>query len=323
MRITRFLHSRGAMIAAAVLMVLAAWSAYASGDDAILPGDRGIALPSPVSWLPDRFASLICGVASSLLTMGLMLFLNRRFNLLRDLSTLFCVLFAGMQAATPMLTSQFYSGSLLALTIGASLALMFGCYACPWRRRRVFLVFFLLSAGVAVQYAFAVYIPVMLLCCWQMRIMSGRTMVAVLLGLITPWWLLLGFGIVAPDQFHAPELSRMLSAFTFADGARLAVTLLLTSAVLIVAVVLDLFRTIAYNARARSYNGTIVLTGAVTIVAMAIDFKNVATYVPLLNMLAAMQGAQFFIIHRTERSWIGILALLAAYSALFAWSTLA
>ncbi len=323
MRLTRLMHSRAAMIVAALLMVAAAWATYAGGGVSPIAGDRGIALPSANGWLPAGAVSAVAGIASSLLIMALMLFLNRRFNLLRDMSGIFCVLFAAMQTATPALTAQFYTGPLLALTVGACMALMFGCYADPSRRRRVFLVFFLLSAGLATQYAFAVYIPLMLFCCWQMRIVSGRTMVAAALGLLTPWWLLTGLGIVAPGQLHVPQLAGLLSMFSFGDGARLAVTLLLTTAVLVIAVVFDLFRTIAYNARARSYNGTIVLTGAVTAIVMAVDYKNAATYVTLLNMLAALQGAQFFVIHRTERSWIGILALLCAYAALFAWNALA
>lgn len=312
----KFMHSRAAMILATLLMILAAWQVFASGDGTVIAGDRGIALPSANLWPRTPLASALTGIGSTLLIMGMMLFLNRRFNLLRDLSVIGCTIFAAMQTATPMLTAQLYTGQLLALAVAACFALLFSCYGNPWRRQRVFLAFFILSAGVSTQYSFAVYIPVMLVCCWQMRIMSGRTLVAVALGILTPWWLLFGLGIISPDMLHVPHLSRLLSVFSFTDGALLAATLLLTVGVLAAAVVFDLFRTIAYNARSRSYNGTIILTGIVTAIAMAVDYNNVASYVPLLNMLAALQGAQFFIIHRTERSWIGILALLCAYMIL-------
>ena len=320
----RFLHSRTALFTAALLLLSAAWGALASGNFIPPAGNQGIALPSADGWLSNPLLSFGASMAANGLIMVLMLFLNKRFNLLREISALFCVLFAAMQIATPMLLAQLNTGPVLALVVGACLALMFSCYANPDERRRVMLVFFLLSAGFATQYAYAVYLPVMLLCCWQMRVMSARAAVGIFLGLITPWWLLAAIGFLFPWQlhFHLPQWADVFAVFTFADGARLAVTLLLTGSVFVMAVVFDLFRTIAYNARARSYNGTIVLTAAITIVAMAVDYKNVTAYIPLLNMLAAMQGAQFFIIHRSERSWIGIVALLVAYASLYLWDIL-
>lgn len=320
----RFLHSRTALFTAALLLLSAAWSAFASGDFIPHAANQGIALPSADGWLSNRLVSFGASMLANGLIMVLMLFLNKRFNLLREISALCCVLFAAMQIATPMLLAQLTTGPVLALVVGSCMALMFSCYADPSERRRVMLVFFLLSAGVATQYAYAVYVPVMLLCCWQMRVVSARMAVGVFLGMLAPWWLLVALGLFTPWQLdlHLPQWSDVFAVFTFEDGARLAVTLLLTGLVFVTAVVFDLFRTIAYNARARSYNGTIVLTASVTIVAMAIDYKNVTAYIPLLNMLAAMQGAQFFIIHRSERSWIGIVTLLAAYAGLYAWDIL-
>lgn len=309
------------MFLAATLMVLALWGTYASGSMPLITGDRGIALPSANCWLPAS-TGLWAAVAAAVAIMAMMVYINRRFNLLRNLSTLFAVLFAAMTAATPDLGAQFGTGQLLALVMTVCTTLMFGSYARSMRRRQVFMVFFLLSAGTATQYAFAVYIPVMAVCCMQMRQGSLRTAVAAVLGLITPWWLLLGLGIESPARLHPPQFSSIFATFDFDEGLQLGVTVLFTACLFIVSVVLDFFRTMAYNARSRSYNGTILLMGFVTIVAMAVDYKNVSCYVPLLNVCASLQAAQFFVLHRTDRSWIAILSLIVAYTALYIWNSM-
>ena len=319
-RITKFFHSRYAMFLAAVLMTLALWATWASGHMAAITGNRGIALPPAGSWLAGP-TDLWAAIASAFAVMGLLVYINRRFNLLRNLSTLFVVLFAAMTAATPDLGAQFGTGQLLAMVMGVCVVLMFGSYARPMRRREVFLVFLLLSAGTATQYAFAVYIPVMAVCCMQMRLGSLRTAVAALLGLVTPWWLLLGLGIVEPTELQLPRPANIFATINLEEGVQLGTTVLFTACLFIVAVALNFFRTMAYNARARSYNGTVLLMGFVTIVAMTVDYNNVASYVPVLNICASLQAAQFFVLHRTDRSWIAILCILLAYAGFYIWNS--
>ena len=52
-RLSKFFHSRYAMLLAAVLMALAAWLTYANGGLAPVCGDLGVALPSANCWLPS------------------------------------------------------------------------------------------------------------------------------------------------------------------------------------------------------------------------------------------------------------------------------
>ncbi len=319
-RITKFLHSRYAALPAGALMIAAAWSTHVDGSTPLQVDEGGIALPPAFTWLSDADVSTWAAIACNVAIMAALIILNNRYNLLRSMTMLAAVFFAAMQCATPHLTARFYTGPLLALVLLGCIGLMFGSYAQPWKRRQVFLVFFLLSAGAATQYAYAVYIPLMLVGCWQMRIMSPRTALAAAIGLVTPWWILLGLGIVSPADIRVPEPVKLLSYIDFSQGVHLGTTMVVAAVVFIAAIVLDFFRTIAYNARSRSYNGMIVLTGFFTILAIAIDYNNVACYVPLMNACAALQAAQFFVIHRSGRSWMGIAGLLTVYLSLYIWA---
>ena len=319
---TKFLHSRYALFLAAALMLLAGWAAYESGCAMMLPADRGTALPSANMWISDAASSCVLALTVNLCIAGVLWYICRGYNLLRSMSTLFGVLFAFMEASTPELTTRFTTGLLLALAVCVCVALMFGCYGSPWKRRQVFLVFFLLSAGAATQYAFAVYVPVMILVALQMRVLTMRAIVAALLGILSPWWLLFGLGIVSPADVHLPEPTNIFSLVDLDEGLQLGVAAGFGACLFVMAVVLDFFRTMAYNARSRSFNGTIVLLGLATILAMMLDYRNMLSYMPLLNACSALQCAQFFIIHRKERSWIAIAGVLSVYVGLFIWNIL-
>lgn len=319
-KITKFLHSRYAALPAGALMIAAAWSTHVDGSTPLQVDAGGIALPPAFRWIAPADVSTWAAIACNVAIMAALIILNNRYNLLRSMTMLAAVLFAAMQCATPHLTARFYTGPLLALVVCACIGLMFGSYAQPEKRRQIFLVFFLLSAGMATQYAYAVYIPLMLLGCWQMRIMTPRAAMAAIIGLITPWWLLLGLGIVDPADIRVPEPVKLLSYIDFSEGMQLATAVVTAAVVFTASVVLDFFRTIAYNARSRSYNGMIVLTGFITILAMAIDYNNVACYIPLMNACAALQAAQFFVLHRSGRSWLGIAGLIAVYISLYIWT---
>ncbi|MDE6498036.1 MAG: hypothetical protein K2L21_05195 [Muribaculaceae bacterium] len=319
-RITKFLHSRYAALPAGALMIAAAWSTHVDGSTPLQVDAGGIALPPAFRWIADADVSTWVALACNVAIMAALIILNNRYNLLRSMTMLAAVLFAAMQCATPHLTARFYTGPLLALVVCGCIGLMFGSYAQPEKRRQIFLVFFLLSAGMATQYAYAVYIPLMLLGCWQMRIMTARAAMAAIIGLITPWWLLLGLGIVHPADIRVPEPVKLLSYIDFSEGMQLGTAVVTAAVVFTASVALDFFRTIAYNARSRSYNGMIVLTGFITILAMAIDYNNVACYIPLMNVCAALQAAQFFVIHRSGRSWMGIAGLITVYISLYIWT---
>lgn len=251
-----------------------------------------------------------------------MLLLNKIYNVLRSMTSLYIALFAFMQMALPDYSTQFYSGTLLAIVIPACLLLLFGCYRTPDAMRRVFLIFMLLSAFASTQYCFALYIPAFLAGCAQMRIFGGRAFVAALLGIITPWWLMFGFGIVSPSDISIPHFSSIFSDSTLADTVPLLVTVGFTTLLLLLCFILNFIKTIAYNARARAYNGTFVLVAVTTLVAMVADYNNMTSYLPLLSFCAAMEATHYFSTHRVEKSSIAVLTLLAVYAVLFAWQTI-
>lgn len=315
--ITRIIHTRAFGVGVALVVAVCAFLFYFNGYQEHIVGDRGVALPSANMWLPSPDIDFSAGVAAACVTVLIMALLNKVYNVLRSMTSLYIALFAAMELATPDLLTQFYTGSLLAVVVPLCLFWLFSCYRNPLATRHIFLIFLLLSFFTATQYCFALYAVVFLLGMAQMQVFNGRSFTAAMLGIITPWWIMLGFGIITPADIRVPEFVSIFSVIDLGDTFMLLITVGITGFAMLVCYILNLLKTIAYNARTRAYNGAFTVTALVTLAAMCIDYPNIISYVPLLNFSAAMEIAHFFSTHRAEKSFIAIAVLLAAYAALF------
>lgn len=318
--ITALLHSRWG---AALLMTLAVAGAVAAyARQAVVPiwFDLGLGLPAPGTWVPQGWPSLAAGLAANVGIGLLTLTINRTFNVLRSLTTLVAGLFFVMQLGLPSLLCQFYSGTLLALLILVCCALLFSAYGSGAGQRRVFLAFCLTTLASFTNVSFALYLPVLLVGCMQMRVFNGRSLVAAILGTVTPPWLLIGFGAVSVDEIAMPDWLMAWSQWgdphMFRSLAVAAFTLFTGGFFIVV----NLMKILSYNSRVRAYNGFLTMTLIATGIYILFDFGSFRFYLPLLNCLTAYQAAHFFTYRRSRRSYIPILLLILTYCGFYAWS---
>lgn len=314
---TRFLHSRAAAVIISVMALAAMFAFYGSDQRDYVLGDNGTAFPSANEWISSDLWSFVAALGCQVLTGVAMVLLCRVFNVLRSLTWLYVPMFVLMLLATPNLAVQFYTGLLLVPVVAGCVLLLLDSYRSPAASRHVFLIFLVLSLGAASQYSFGVYLIVCLLGCMQMRILNGRTLVAALLGMITPWWILFGFGILRPSDVHAPAFSSIFNTIDFNDTLLLLVSVGFTGLLIILSVVLNVFRTIAYNARARANNGVFMVLSLVSLLACCADYENIISYIPILDFCAAMQVTHYFANHRADRSCFAIVAVMLVYFSIF------
>lgn len=311
------MHTRGFALWVCAIAFVGLICFFLTGSHTPVAGDRGFALPSANEWLPAGWLSFVCSMAANTAIVITAAAMAKIHNILRSITGLYMALFAVMQLATPQLTVQLYTGPLLALTIAICLLLLFGVYRSERASGRVLLTFMSLSALSATQYCYAVYIPAMLICCAQMRVLGGRTLVAATLGVLAPWWILFGLGIVEPSDLHLPDFARLFETVDIGEQIWLFATAGLSASLLVLCLLLNAFKAIAYNARSRAVNGAIIVVALFTILGAVADFSNTAAYIPLLNLCAAIQTAHYFATHRADRSWIAIAAICLAYTTLF------
>lgn len=314
--LTYFVHSRGFALITGLLALVLSYVFFSQGDVAAISGDHGFALLSANEWISGPGANALSSLVANALVVAGMALCGKLYNVLRTMTMLPVSLFLALQIATPDLFLLFYTGTVLCVLVPACQLLLYSCYRAPDRTRRVFLIFTLLSLASATQYCYLVYIPVFLLGCAQMRIFNGRTLVAAMLGIVTPWWILFGFGIISPEDMHMPDFVSIFSEIDFNDTLLLLGTLALTVLLAIASFVLNVLKTIAYNARIRAYSGFFAILTLATVIAMCADYRNIISYVPLLNYCAAYQIAHYFTAHRADRSYVAVLSVVGVYIVL-------
>lgn len=312
------MHSRAFGMGVAAIVTVCAVLFYLTGNSLPLAGDKGLALPTANEWFGNQHLSFAASIIVNGAIVFIMLLLNKVYNVFRSISSLNIALFAAMQLATPDLLTQFYTGTMLALIVPLCLLLLFNCYRAPTLTRHIFLIFLLLSFFTATQYCYGLYAIAFMLGIGQMRIFNARSIIAALLGIITPWWIMIGFGIISISDIAIPSFVSVFSVIDHSDTLLLLTTMGLTAFAMILCFSLNLLKTIAYNARARAINGSFTVISLLTIVCACADYRNIVSYIPMLNFCASMEITHYFSTHRGEKSFIPVLILLASYAVIFA-----
>lgn len=321
-RITAFLHARGATLLFLMASCVVACVAWSRGLVLPVVPDLGLGLPAPAEWMgAHTFWSLLLNMAVNVAVGMLVIWINRAFNTLRSLTALGATFFYVFQCASPPLLAQFYGGMLLVLVAMLCVVLLFSVYGrADGAQQPVYLIFFLLTAGGFTQISFLLFVPVFLFGCLQMRVFNMRTVLAALLGVLTPPWLLFGFGIVSPEQMHWP---RMVVAWELFDTAEMVKALVENGFTLVMGMtfmMLNLLKILSYNSRTRAFNGFINVIWIATALFTVINFNDFAFYMPLLNALTGYQAAHFFTYRRNRRSYVPVLLLIAVYVVFSIWS---
>ena len=320
--ILRFLHSRFGTMLMMVIAIVATIVSYYTGNIVDIPGDTGTWLPSADDWLPAGGTSLVINLVLNVLIAAMLILLNKRFNILRSPSDLFAGLFLILQMSLPSFMGQFYGGTLLCFAVLFLTYKLYMAFNRPYPLQPIFLIFFLLTVGAMSQYAYLFYIPVFMIGCAQMRIFSFRTLLAVVIGIIAPGWILWGFDLISLRDIKLPHFVNVFSAIDSKEMLQLLVTVGVTVIATFVFGVLNLVRVFNYNSKTRAYNGFISIMSFVTIILVLADYTNCATYIPLLNCCAAFQMGHYFAINNYQRSYIAILGIIAVYIALYWWSVM-
>lgn len=262
------------------------------------------------------------GIAASvmLVVVGIMLLTNRTFGIVRSTSKLFVGLFPLAVCATPQGPGLAMNPLLMCLVVMLSMMIMFTIYMRPASTRRVFIVFTMLSAGGCLSYGFIFFLPVMLLVAAQMRCLTTRSLLAALIGVITPLWILLGFGQITFGDFMAPDILWLSpESWGIISAPQLAAMGLLVIGSL-TAMIFNVIKVYRFNARSRAFNGVLATLTLWTILFVIFDFGNAIDYLPLLSALGALQVALYFELDRSRRAYILVLLLVAAFISVFLWN---
>ena len=277
-----------------------------------------VAYTSPYSWLPQGWYSFAANIAANVAIAFMLLMINRTYRLMRSITWIFVGLFFVMQLAQPGVLGYFYGGSFMALVMLALTALLFSTYADPALTRSTYLLFFLLTLAALFRYNIIFFLPVFILGTMQMKTFGMRTLLASIMGIVTPLWILLGFGLLTVDMLHMPVFEPALpDTDTTARVTSLATTAF-TGGLGLIFTCANLMKVMSYNSARRAFNGFLTLLFLTTIILIIADHTNYLLYIPLLNTIAAYQTGHFFATRRYRLSYIPVGIILIIYGTLAA-----
>lgn len=304
----------------AAISVWMAWRAFAQGKAVPLIAPHSIALPSPVEWIGNASLSFTINILCIITLAVMMLVINRRFNIIKTASGFFAAFFMFITCSTPQVTGMFSGSTLLALAVMAGVWLMFSIYNIRQCDRRVMLAFCLIGAGALTEYCFTFYIPAFFIAVAQMRVLRFKKLVAALLGLIAPAWIVWGIGVAPVPQLPNVVFTPPSMLLESPQLYPVLATVVWTTFTGFIMGLMNLIRLLGFNARDRAFNGLLLVLTAATGIFAVVNFTNVAFYVVLLNALVAFQVGHFFRFAASRRAYIPILANMAVYTALYCWN---
>lgn len=144
----------------------------------------------------------------------------------------------------------------------------------------------------------------------SMKVFRLKALIAALLGMLTPWWILFCIGFPVKPDFNWHFSAAIFSAIPRWQLIHLLVAAALSIAVGMSLTGVNMLRIISANSRIRSTNGLLVLMSAVTTVLLFVDSDNFPAYLTLINILAAFQLGHFLHIYKGTRLCYGAVSVL-------------
>lgn len=315
--VNKFINSRYLLLIAGLLSIGLSYAFYLTGL-AGTPVNSGISDAVNFSWTDGGIASWglnFIVILNSVLLLGL---LNKKYAFVREYTMLHISFFLIAAFSNPCFSSGVGAGTVTCFLVMACALILFGSYQQPKRRGVIFLISFILSGFSIVDYSSLLLLPVFFVGFFQMQTMTFKGFIAMLLGIITPYWLAWGFGFVELNSLRLPDMSFSLDNYAALSAGELARASITVIAGLFFGLC-NVLTLMSYRLQLRSYNGFFTALAVVSAILMVLDVRNFDTYLLLLNVCVSVQAAHFFTIHKFELRYVLFFLFVAAYLACVAY----
>jgi len=317
-QVNEFLNGRPFIVMCGVVMVISAFIAAAMGVVGLPTSGHGIYFDFDGSPVSQPMLSMLINVACVIAIGLLLLLLNKRYNFVRSYTFLFAASFFLLQMASPVLTATLSTGTAMCLLLVCATFALMRNYQKKRAQRTIFLLTTVATTCTMFQYAFAVLLIAFIGGFFYMRAMNFRSLLAILIGIFTPFWIVLGLGIVPLDGYRPFELD---AVWRSVSPTQLHITMVVAAATVTATIAVtggNLVKIFNYRLQTRVYNAFFVLVGVLAVIALCIDYRNVAIYLPLLNVVLSVQIAHAFTLSTHPKRYIGIIALVVLCLGSFA-----
>lgn len=281
-------------------------------------GDLGLCFPSPNEWHLPRFFSWLLNVCLIVLTAALFSSANKKYNFISEADPIMPLALLLLLACSPLASCSLSSSTMLLICNALCLYIIMSTYEEPNASREFFVVGTLPAIGAMFQYSFLVMIPVYIGGGLMMKSFRFREFLAFGLGLITPYWIAIGMGVVSPMSFKFPG-----SLVVLGQGAvdsDVFLTLLSAAVMCVMGFILSIYngvRLFSRNSRLRCMHMTFNLMGYVALLAIIFDFDNFMAYFGTLALWLSIEVAALLNLYEIRRPQYALLILLIVFLPIY------
>ena len=284
----------------------------------IEPIRYGLCLPSPDAWDLAKVLSWGINLGIIGLITVLIYFINKTYNFIRTTEPVAVALFLVMATSSAWFTQSLNSSVILCLANVVCMGIIFTTYDVRNATQQMFVMGFVVGIGSLFQYAFLPMALAYFLWALFMKVLRVKETLAFMVGILCPYWITLGSGLLKFSDLHFPSLNPLLgvgrdhsdfivllAGIALAAGGGFAVTLL------------NSMKLYAGNSKVNAMNLCVSALGAVSVICILIDFDNMPAYVITLYMAAAVQIANICALWNPKMPWLVTCLPAACYLALF------
>lgn len=284
-----------------ILSLLGGLYAVYNPPEVIPAVEEGICFPSPGQWGIAPVWGKTLNLALIFLLAICIYLINRTFGIIRTAMPLMASIFLPLCCGNIFISGELMPGTfVLALTL-LSTATLLNSYRSRNATRSVFLAATYISIGSMFCYAFLLMAIALFPAIAEMKTGRWREYAALIGGLISPYWILIGLGIVNPLEFH-PEMPQ--SVFTSQPDTQLFTMTVCAGVLLLATILLNLSNTVklyAGNGKTRNFNNVVNYFGIAAAAGMIFDYRNIMAYICVFNLWSALQLANIFTLRQLRR----------------------
>ncbi|MBO4871023.1 MAG: hypothetical protein J5565_03455 [Muribaculaceae bacterium] len=316
-KINEFLNGRGFAIICCLLLVVTAFIAVTMGEVPHFETGNGIFFDIKGAFIENPVLSMAVNVTAIIGISLLALLLNKLYSFIKAFTFIGAASFFLLELALPLTSSLFDTDTLLCFVLMLGTLILFGTYESKSAQRPIFLVLCILGFLVLFCWAAVVLILAFILGFAYMRTMNWKSCVAAIIGLLTPFWIVLGLGLVSPFDFKLIEVNGIWGSLEGGQVHALIVWEVIVVILAIVLSVINLLQIYHYRLQLRVYNAFFLLVTVLCIIGMCVDYRDMVLFIPMLNLCLSVQIAHTFTISKFAKRYIFIFVLMAASLAAF------
>lgn len=284
----------------------------------------GLLFPSPSEWplIP------IAGEALNLVIIAVSTFLvyltNKGYSLVRTSQPLWASFYLALACGNVLISGHLTAAPVVTGILQISIAPMLGSYRSRNATHEYFFIATCLAVGAMFQQAFILFLLAIIGSGFIMKSLGFKELCAIGLGLVAPYWVIFGLGLVSPLEIHWPVAETIFTGHL--DQAHFVMTVG-AGAGLLAGLVLALnngIKLYAGNAGVRSYNNVINVFGLIAVAGIILDVNNATAYTGVFALWLSNQLAHLFtlwkfgkprLIYWLIQATIGASALLLLLNA--------